>query len=109
MEWIIKFAFLCGYVHPDTEKRQKQLTGKSRKLNDKDMTEMQTLAADLFSMKWGKSKAETGKEHLERTDFIIEKQKEGMNRSNATRLYREYQLEQAKRKHYTMLHPVEQV
>ena len=60
-------------------------TGKSRKLNDEDMTEMQTLAADLLSMKRGKSKAETGKEHLERNDFIIEKQKEEMNRLNATR------------------------
>ncbi len=73
-------------------------TGKSRKLNDEDMTEMQTLAADLLSMKRGKSKAETGKEHLERNDFIIEKQKEEMNRLNATRLYREHQLEQANQK-----------
>ena len=73
-------------------------TGKSRKLNDEDMTEMQTLAADLLSMKRGKSKAETGKEHLERNDFIIEKQKEEMNRFNATRLYREHQLEQANQK-----------
>jgi len=73
-------------------------TGKSRKLNDKDMTEMQTLAADLLSMKRGKSKAETGKEHLERNDFIIEKQKEEMNRLNATRLYREHQLVLANQK-----------
>ena len=73
-------------------------TGKSRKLYDEDMTEMQTLAADLLSMKRGKSKAETGKEHLERNDFIIEKQKEEMNRLNATRLYREHQLEQANQK-----------
>ena len=73
-------------------------TGKSRKLNDEDMTEMQTLAADLLSMKRGKSKAETGKEHLERNDFIIEKQKEEMNRLNVTRLYREHQLEQANQK-----------
>ena len=73
-------------------------TGKSRKLNDEDMTEMQTLAADLLSMKRGKFKAETGKEHLERNDFIIEKQKEEMNRLNATRLYREHQLEMANQK-----------
>ena len=73
-------------------------TGKSRKLNDEDMTEMQTLAADLLSMKRGKSKAETGKEHLERNDFIIEKQKEEMNRLNATRLYCEHQLEMANQK-----------
>ena len=73
-------------------------TGKSRKLNDEDMAEMQTLAADLLSMKRGQSKAETGKEHLERNDFIIEKQKEEMNRLNATRLYREHQLEIANQK-----------
>ena len=73
-------------------------TGKSHKLNDEDMAEMQTLAADLLSMKRGQSKAETGKEHLERNDFIIEKQKEEMNRLNATRLYREHQLEIANQK-----------
>ena len=73
-------------------------TGKSRKLNDEDMAEMQTLAADFLSMKRGKSKAETGKEHLERTDFIIEKQKEEMKRLDATRLYREHQLEMANQK-----------
>ena len=50
-------------------------TGKSRKLNDNDMMEMQTLASDILLMKRGQSKAETGKEHLERNDFIIEKQK----------------------------------
>ena len=47
-------------------------TGKSRKLNDEDMTEMQTLASDILLMERGKSKAVTGKEHLERNDFIIE-------------------------------------
>lgn len=73
-------------------------TGKSQKLNDDDMMEMQTLASDILSMQRGQSKAETGKEHLERNDFIIEKQKEEMNRLNATRLYREHQLEQANQK-----------
>ena len=50
-------------------------TGKSRKLNDEDMTEMQSLASDILLMERGQSKAVTGKEHLERNDFIIEKQK----------------------------------
>ena len=50
-------------------------TGKSRKLNDEDMTEMQNLASDILLMERGQSKAVTGKEHLERNDFIIEKQK----------------------------------
>jgi len=73
-------------------------TGKSQKLNDNDMMEMQTLASDILLMKRGQSKAETGKEHLERNDFIIEKQKEEMNRLNATRQYREYQLEMTNQK-----------
>ena len=50
-------------------------TGKSRKLNDDDMMQMQTLASDILLMERGQSKAVTGKEHLERNDFIIEKQK----------------------------------
>ena len=73
-------------------------TGKSQKLNDNDMMEMQTLASDILSMKRGQSKAETGKEHLERNDFIIEKQKEEMSRLDATRQYREYQLEMTNQK-----------
>lgn len=73
-------------------------TGKSQKLNDNDMMEMQTLASDILSMKRGQSKAETGKEHLERNDFIIEKQKEEMNRLDATRQYQEYQLEMTNQK-----------
>ena len=73
-------------------------TGKSQKLNDNDMMEIQTLASDILSMKRGQSKAETGKEHLERNDFIIEKQKEEMNRLDATRQYREYQLEMTNQK-----------
>lgn len=73
-------------------------TGKSQKLNNDDMTVMQTLASDILSMKRGQSKAETGKEHLERNDFIIEKQKEEMSRLDATRQHREQQLETANRK-----------
>ena len=73
-------------------------TGKSRKLNDKDMTEMQSLASDILLMERGQSKAVTGKKHLERNDFIIEKQKEEMKRLDATRQYREHQLEMANKK-----------
>ena len=73
-------------------------TGKSQKLNDDDMIAMQTLASDILSMKRGQSKAETGKKHLERNDFIIEKQKEEMNRLDATKQYREHQLETANQK-----------
>ncbi len=67
-------------------------TGKSQKLNDEDMTEMQTLASDILLMERGQSKSVTGKKHLERNDYIIEKQKEEMKRLDATRQYREYQL-----------------
>lgn len=73
-------------------------TGKSRKLNDEDMTEMQSLASDILMMERGQSKAVTAREHLERNDFIIEKQKEEMKRLDATRQYREYQLEMANQK-----------
>ena len=37
-------------------------TGKSRKLNDDDMMQMQTLASDILLMERGQSKAGTGKE-----------------------------------------------
>ena len=73
-------------------------TGKSRKLNEEDMTEMQSLASDILLMERGQSKSVTGKEHLERNDFIIEKQKEEMKRLDATRQYREHQLEMANQK-----------
>ena len=73
-------------------------TGKSRKLNDEDMTEMQTLAADLLSMKRGKSKAKTGKEHLERNDFIIEKQKAEFQRIDTKLRHKEQQVDIAEQK-----------
>ena len=73
-------------------------TGKSRKLNEEDMTEMQSLASDILLMERGQSKSVTGKEHLERNDFIIEKQKEEMKRLDATRQYREHQLEMVNQK-----------
>ena len=51
-------------------------TGKSCKLNEKAMSEMQTVLAECLEMERGSSKEVTGKEHLERTDFIIAKQKQ---------------------------------
>ena len=67
-------------------------TGKSRKLNDEDMTEMQSLASDILLMERGQSKAVTGKEHLERNDFIIEKQKAELQRMDAAKRYKEEQI-----------------
>ena len=51
-------------------------TGKSCKLDEKAMSEMQTVLAECLEMERGISKEITGKEHLERTDFIIIKQKQ---------------------------------
>ena len=67
-------------------------TGKSRKLNDDDMVQMQTLASDILLMERGKSKAVTGKEHLKRNDFIIEKQKAELQRIEAVKRHKEQQL-----------------
>ena len=67
-------------------------TGKSRKLNDNDMMEMQTLASDILFMERGKSKTITGKEHLERSDFIIEKQKAELQRIDETKRHKEQQI-----------------
>ena len=70
-------------------------TGKSRKLNDEDMTEMQSLASDILLMERGQSKAVTGKEHLERNDFIIEKQKAELQRIEAIKRHKEQQVDLA--------------
>ena len=67
-------------------------TGKSRKLNDEDMATMQTLASDILLMERGQSKAVTGKEHLERNDFIIEKQKAELQRIEETKRHKEQQV-----------------
>ena len=72
-------------------------TGKSRKLNDDDMMQMQTLASDILLMERGKSKAITGKEHLERNDFIIEKQKAELQRIEAVKQHKEQQVNLAER------------
>ena len=70
-------------------------TGKSRKLNDDDMMQMQTLASEILSMERGQSKTETGKEHLERNDFIIEKQRAELQRIEAERQHKEHQIDLA--------------
>ena len=67
-------------------------TGKSRKLNDEDMTEMQSLASDILLMERGQSKVITGKEHLERNDFIIEKQKAELQRMDVAKRHKEEQI-----------------
>lgn len=53
-------------------------TGKSWKLNEKDMSEMQTLVAKTLGMERGTAKAETHLDHLERNDYILQKQRNEM-------------------------------
>ena len=67
-------------------------TGKSQKLNDNDMMEMQTLASDILFMERGQSKTITDKEHLERNDSIIEKQKAELQRIDETKRHKEQQI-----------------
>ena len=49
-------------------------TGKSFKLNAEDMSAIQDLVAETLDMQRGQKKSETGTDHLERNDFIIQKQ-----------------------------------
>ena len=63
--------------------------------NDEDMTEMQSLASDILLMERGQSKAVTGKVHLERNDFIIEKQKAELRRMDAAKRHKEEQIDLA--------------
>ena len=77
-------------------------TGKSRKLNDDDMMQMQTLASDILLMERGQSKAVTGKEHLERNDFIIEKQKAELQRMDAAKRHKEEQINLAEQELQTI-------
>lgn len=58
-------------------------TGRSHKLQDTDMSEMQSVLAECLDMQRGISKAETGKEHLDRTDFILAKQKQEAEQAKA--------------------------
>ena len=67
-------------------------TGKSRKLNDEDMATMLTLASNILLMERGQAKAVTGKEHLERNDFIIKKQKAELQRIEETKRHKEQQV-----------------
>ena len=58
-------------------------TGKSCKLKEEDMSEMQTVLAECLGMERGTSKELTGKGPLERTDFILVKQKQAAEKAKA--------------------------
>lgn len=53
-------------------------SGKSYKLNSDGISEMQNMVAEALGMDRGDSKMETGKQHLERNDYIVAKQKREM-------------------------------
>lgn len=71
-------------------------TGKSCKLGKKDMSEMQTLLAECLEMQRGISKKITGKEHLERTDYIIAKQKQEAEKTRIAKERAEAELKAVK-------------
>lgn len=58
-------------------------TGKSFKLDADDMSEMQDMVAEALDMERGQKKSETGLDHLERNDFIIQKQENEKKRIEA--------------------------
>ena len=71
-------------------------TGKSCKLLPQDMSEMQTLLAECLEMQRGISKKITGKKHLERTDYIIAKQKQEAEKTRIAKEQAEAELKTVK-------------
>ena len=55
-------------------------TGKSIKLNADDMSTMQDMIAEALDLERGQKKSKTGLDHLERNDFILQKQEKEMKR-----------------------------
>ena len=55
-------------------------TGKSIKLDAEDMSAMQDMVAEALNMERGQKKSETGLDHLERNDFILQKQEKEKKR-----------------------------
>lgn len=66
-------------------------TGKSFKLGKEDMSIMQDMVAECLDMERGTRKEETGKQHLERTDFIIAKQKQEADKAAARKERLDYE------------------
>lgn len=73
-------------------------TGKSCKLTPQDMSEMQTILADVLDMERGTAKEQTGREHLERTDYIIAKQKREAEKARIAKEQTEAELKAVKSK-----------
>lgn len=68
-------------------------TGKSYKLDADDISVLQDLAAEALGMERGVSKSETNKQHLERNDYIVAKQKRELEESKkqAEKLAKEHE------------------
>lgn len=60
-------------------------TGKSCKLTPQDMSQMQTILAEALGMERGTSKELTGRKHLERTDYIVAKQRQEASKARAVK------------------------
>lgn len=71
-------------------------TGKSCKLLPQDMSQMQTILAEALDMERGTSKELTGREHLERTDYIIAKQKQEAEKTRIAKEQAEAELKAVK-------------
>ena len=71
-------------------------TGKSCKLLPQDMSQMQTILAEALGMERGTSKVQTGREHLERTDYIIAKQKQEAEKTRIAKEQAEAELKAVK-------------
>ena len=71
-------------------------TGKSCKLTPQDMSEMQTILAEALDMERGTAKELTGREQLERTDYIIAKQKREAEKARAAKERTEAELKAVK-------------
>lgn len=71
-------------------------TGKSCKLTPQDMSEMQTILAETLGMERGTAKELTGREHLERTDYIIAKQKQEAEKARIAKEQTEAELKAVK-------------
>lgn len=73
-------------------------TGKSCKLTPQDMSEMQTILAEALDMERGTAKEQTGREHLERMDYIIAKQKQDAEKARVVKARTEAELKAVKSK-----------
>ena len=71
-------------------------TGKSCKLLPQDMSQMQTILAEALGMERGTSKELPGREHLERTDYIIAKQKQEAEKTRIAKEQAEAELKAVK-------------